>query len=445
MNQVFDNGGIIGITMDFGATTSYQQTDEVIDFYDDFETFTGWTTQGTGTVTQSSAQAYAGTYSAYKQTNGDPNGAYKLLTNSVSRNYTLECWIFSEGSRSVGGSDKIAIVNSSGSGYNLRIDASTIYVEVRTNWSTATTFSSASSTRINNVWYRVVFIAYTDSTFRLEVYNSTGTQIGLISQSISNTTHSGPFDRVAILGGYPYYVDNLKVSHIDTVTGNKKNSGVWNLNASYNYLKSIYAPGPQGSFLAYYPSASNNLSSYTFNSVDFGEEHSTRIIAITVGWNGGGANKLLSSATIGGVSATVIQSSTSSAAWERGCIIYASVPTGTTGTVVLNFATTITYGCVIGSFRIINSTSVSSGAFDVHSATTTTYTTSVSVTSNSYVVSSLGTGNGVANWTNTTERYSARKYNDYLEGASVSTTTAGTLDVITTGSTYGVLSTLVFS
>jgi hypothetical protein len=44
-----------------------------------------------------------------------------------------------------------------------------------------------------------------------------------------------------ILGGANYYVDNLTVTNLETVNKNKKNTGLWSLDASYkNFLPDIY-------------------------------------------------------------------------------------------------------------------------------------------------------------------------------------------------------------
>jgi hypothetical protein len=185
-------------------------------FTDTFETFTGWTTVGSGAVSQSSTQAYAGTYSAYKTTNGDPNGAYKLLDASVNREYRLEAWIFSEEPRAGGGADRISIVDASGNGYGYRDGGSAFGVETRTAYTGSDILGTAGTwTRPVNAWYRIVLEAKSDNTFTVSTYNSSGTLLGTYTSPV-DTTHSGPFDRVAILGGNDYYVDNLVVKRTFT-------------------------------------------------------------------------------------------------------------------------------------------------------------------------------------------------------------------------------------
>jgi hypothetical protein len=185
-------------------------------FTDTFETFTGWTTVGSGVLSQSSTQAYAGTYSAYKTTNGDPNGAYKLLDATVNREYRLEAWIFSEEPRAGGGADRISIVDASGNGYGYRDGGSAFGVETRTAYTGSDILGTAGTwTRPVNAWYRIVLEAKSDNTFTVSTYDSSGTLLGTYTSPV-DTTHSGPFDRVAILGGNDYYVDNLVVKRTFT-------------------------------------------------------------------------------------------------------------------------------------------------------------------------------------------------------------------------------------
>jgi len=219
-----------------------------------------------------------------------------------------------------------------------------------------------------------------------------------------------------------------------------KAKGIWNLRSTIQF------PKRTNLFSASYitsTSVGSTSSSYTFNSVNIGDADTNRTVVVTVSWNAGASGRLLSSATIGGVSATLLQTS-NAAGYERSAIIYANVPSGTTANIALTFNGTITNGIAIGIFRLLNVTTVTSPVYNAHNNTTTTYTTNISVNAGDYVISALGVGNGVANWTNTTERYTYTKSNDYLEGASTTALTTGTLSISATGSTYGVLTTVAF-
>lgn len=191
------------------ASAGNQNQDNNIVFYDNFETFTDWVTYGSGVVSQSSDQAYSGTYSLKKSTNADPNGAYKLLDSPVTRNYTIEAWIFSP-PRASSAADRIWIGDSSGNGYGFNRGSTTIGVE-RRNGGTGTNLTSNSNTRTNEVWYRVVFTANADNTFTVSVYNADGS-LRISFTSISNSQFTGEFDRIYVSGGFDYFVDELKVT-----------------------------------------------------------------------------------------------------------------------------------------------------------------------------------------------------------------------------------------
>lgn len=90
-----------------------------------------------------------------------------------------------------------------------------------------------------------------------------------------------------------------------------------------------------------------NLTTYTFNSVDFGAADSTREIFI-VGFAGTTTTRTLSTATIGGITATVINQG--AGATGSSFIAFATVPTGTSGTVVLTLsgsASHILFSCFV--------------------------------------------------------------------------------------------------
>lgn len=192
----------------------WPNTSETV-FVDTFETFTGWVTVNSGAISQSSAQVYQGSFSAIKTTADDPNGAYKLLNSTVDRNYLLEAWIFSVEPRIGGGADRISIVNSSGNGYGFNASPSAFSLDVRTSYS-STTVSGSTWTKPSNAWYRVLFRAFPNNTFGISMFDAAGAQLVEHTFSSIDTTHLGPFDRVAILGGRNYHVDNLIVQRIFT-------------------------------------------------------------------------------------------------------------------------------------------------------------------------------------------------------------------------------------
>lgn len=79
----------------------------------------------------------------------------------------------------------------------------------------------------------------------------------------------------------------------------------------------------------------SDLTTYTFSSQSFGDAASDRVILVTAAWRLSSGDPVISSATIGGVSATIVRQD--HVARGGTAVLAAEVPTGTTGDVVINF------------------------------------------------------------------------------------------------------------
>ena len=118
--------------------------------------------------------------------------------------------------------------------------------------------------------------------------------------------------------------------------------------------------------LEYQTSASDSSakSTYTFSGVAFGAAETNRLIVVLVAMTSG----TISSVTIGGVSATLIQSNTETG--SQNDLYAAVVSTGTSGDVVINGANTPSAAAIaIWSLYGVSSTKKSSGV----KSTTTDY------------------------------------------------------------------------
>lgn len=182
-------------------------------FTDTFETFSGWTGIGGGTLAQSSAQVYDGSFSAIRQTNAGAAGATKLMSLTVGRSFVIEYYGFQ-----TSGALRVGIVNSSGNGYGANF-GSTSMIADRYDAYTGTLLTNASSssyTRESNIWYKVVMISRPDNTFIIYGINPVTNEVLAETVSVADTTHAGPFDRVFITGGIPNYYDNIKVKRFES-------------------------------------------------------------------------------------------------------------------------------------------------------------------------------------------------------------------------------------
>lgn len=129
-------------------------------------------------------------------------------------------------------------------------------------------------------------------------------------------------------------------------------------------------------------SSASNLGIYTFTAADIGAADAAREVIVFCGWkNTVGNNRSISSATIGGVTATLHASVGSSSDNGIG-ILQANVPTGTTGDIVITMsggcanmvavvyrvvpasATPLDFGVLLGTTSVVVSNiSVGSGGF----------------------------------------------------------------------------------
>lgn len=112
-------------------------------------------------------------------------------------------------------------------------------------------------------------------------------------------------------------------------------------------------PASSVAFLAALADASN-LSTYTFSSVSFGAADSERRIVVAIyDRRGAAAENVISSVTLGGVSATLVDDAFNilGGSQAKVSIYSANVPTGTTGDVVVAFANTAEH-IVVGVWRL---------------------------------------------------------------------------------------------
>lgn len=132
-----------------------------------------------------------------------------------------------------------------------------------------------------------------------------------------------------------------------------------------------FGVGAQGGALTLTPQSSaqsaSDLTAYTFATQGIGTASSDRIVIVAVNGVNVSSGTSLSSATIAGVSATILVQRTNNAAGVDNitAVIAAAVPTGTTGDVVLTFST--------GQLKAAISTySMTGGSITPHSTYTNT-------------------------------------------------------------------------
>ncbi len=195
------------------------------EFFDDFEVWNGWSNYGSGTVEQAS---YDSKYAIKKNGSCDPNGGYKLIGSSVT-NYRLIVKERRDNEGSDCSTDCYGIEDPSYNGYSLYRVAHTAAsgdfgFERRTTASSGDTQSTSIPQAYNN-WY-ITELKRDGSNFNVSLYKGDDrSYIG--SKSGIDSAHSGPFDRVVIRGGIPYYIDWIALAKFDApeptcATGNEE-------------------------------------------------------------------------------------------------------------------------------------------------------------------------------------------------------------------------------
>lgn len=124
------------------------------------------------------------------------------------------------------------------------------------------------------------------------------------------------------------------------------------LGYSKNQLAALSAFAPKLQYLETDTSTSS-ASVYTFSSKNFGKEYTGRHIIVGVaGRKSGSGSETVSSITIGGVTATLtLQDYNDESGVNVGCLAIASVPTGTSGDIVVTFGSTMSH-CDIFIYNI---------------------------------------------------------------------------------------------
>lgn len=145
-------------------------------------------------------------------------------------------------------------------------------------------------------------------------------------------------------------------------------------------------------------------------TINIGTAASARRVVPVVHWREGGTHQTLTSATIGGVAATIhVQRGHTGGVTGLGvAIISALVPTGTTATLALTFSGGVTVAYA-GIWRLVNYGTIVATGSDEAQGSTAALSVSLSTVNDGFVVAgytgSTNTGSTPVNWTNVTERY----------------------------------------
>lgn len=209
------------------------------------------------------------------------------------------------------------------------------------------------------------------------------------------------------------------------------------MNAAFQMMMMALASSSSPPTISYRTASLNSTDtgSPSFASIDLGDDTKTRIIV--VGWNSlDTAANSVSSATIAGISATVVANANGSGGGTVPCsgIFYAVVPAGTgaTGTIAITLADTA-FRSHIGVWAIYGYTTAApyynnTSTTDPLSVTTTPTADSVGVA----VCCNYNGAGATFSWTNLTENYDANgeNTNEQYSGASAQSLAASSTNFV---------------
>ena len=208
------NKNIIKYQSNFGKISKTIARREI--FHDDFEDDFNWGNYGEGKVIKSEEKFHQGKFSLKKINKGDPNGGFRKFENPTLLDILFSGWIFrpSESSSSLG--DRLAIEDNSYNGYGFCVNHknNTVHIE-RRDKGRARSISSkiAFPGPIRDRWYKFLFYMKKEGKFLLQLQDEKGKLLKELESNIDRGFRV--FDRVVVHGGYPYYVDDLKIEPLD--------------------------------------------------------------------------------------------------------------------------------------------------------------------------------------------------------------------------------------
>jgi len=194
-----------------------EKKEKILLFYDDFEKFQGWDNYEEGKISQSKDFSHAGKFSLKKDLKVDFHVVYKKLENKIilsDKYYILfSGWIYRHFIPSPNVGDRLAIEDSNFSGYGFCINHGNnkIWIERRDNGKPTVISTICDCYVAKNKWYYFEFFMK-EASFMLRVWKEGEEIKGIIEEldSFIDMSYSS-FDRIAVHGGFPYYVDDIKI------------------------------------------------------------------------------------------------------------------------------------------------------------------------------------------------------------------------------------------
>lgn len=180
---------------------------------DDFASDKGWHQYGNGSVTIKQGISKSHGKALKKDKNADPNGGYLPTGKTFKNGFCFSGWIYSPKERGQNAwGDRLAIEGENFDGYGFAVAQSLGWsgIERRDGGKAVCISERLEFSPPKKSWYRFEFIRLKDGEMTLYLYDLSGAKL---VQVFANDKKYNSFDRIAVHGGYPYYVDDLKITN----------------------------------------------------------------------------------------------------------------------------------------------------------------------------------------------------------------------------------------
>lgn len=202
------------VTDTSAASGPLTPTDSEAVFYDCFDSMEGWEIYGIGKLSLSGEFQHTGKFSLKKDFAGDPNGGFKLIGIEINPGCVFSGWIYRPHLKTDAAADRLALENHESNGYGFCIAHNTneTWLELRVKGKKKAVGEKLPFTAPVAQWYRFELYVRVSGELELQVSDSLGKVLHKNSAVVS--LQYGGLDRVAIHGGYPYYIDELRVERL---------------------------------------------------------------------------------------------------------------------------------------------------------------------------------------------------------------------------------------
>ncbi len=182
------------------------------EFFDPLEDTSRWSGVDGGEIERAPSPEGSGRTCAKRTMRADPGGATSPLPSSLRRGLVLSGRLYSPPVDSrTGGSNRVSIESNQGDGYGIHISqaSSTVHIEMRRG---GTGISLGQPVQVPNLptghWYRFMLKVENTGEMEAHVLTEEGKVLGTANAA---DTSFNDFNRVAIRGGFPYFISDMLV------------------------------------------------------------------------------------------------------------------------------------------------------------------------------------------------------------------------------------------